>query len=160
MNRVTKSIITAAAVVGATVGGVTVAGAATDATSEAVETDATAEVNEASEGAAEGYEAETDDDMPITGDALDKATAAALAETGGGEVIETEIEDEEVPYEVEVLLEDGTVMEVELDSDFQVVSVEEDDIDDEDDDMDADKDDEMDEDDDEMDEDDEMQDDE
>ncbi len=152
MNRVTKSIITAAAVVGATVGGVTVAGAATagtDATSEAVETDATAEVNEASEGAAEGYEAETDDDMPITGDALDKATAAALAETGGGEVIETEIEDEEVPYEVEVLLEDGTVMEVELDSDFQVVSVEEDDIDDEDDDMDE-EDDDMDEDDDEM----------
>lgn len=132
MNRVTKSIITAAAVAGAALGGVTVAGAVsgTDATSEAVESDTTAEASEDAEGSAEGYEAETDDDMPITGDALDKATAAALAETGGGEVIETEMEDEEVPYEVEVLLEDGTVMEVELDADFEVVSVEEDDMDD------------------------------
>ena len=42
---------------------------------------------------------------PITGDALEQATAAALAHTGGGQVTETEVDDEESNYEVEVTLE-------------------------------------------------------
>src|SRR3970282_703194 len=42
-----------------------------------------------------------DDDQPITGTALEKATEAALAHTGGGTVTETEIGDDGAAYGVE-----------------------------------------------------------
>jgi uncharacterized membrane protein YkoI len=57
----------------------------------------------------------------ITGDALDKASAAALAETGGGTVTGTEVGDEESYYEVEVTLDDGSQVDVQLDKSFAVV---------------------------------------
>ena len=60
-------------------------------------------------------------DTPITGQALDRASAAALAHTGGGRVTETEDGDEESRYEVEVTLDDGTQVDVQLDQDFHVV---------------------------------------
>jgi hypothetical protein len=63
-------------------------------------------------------------DVPITGDALAQAEAAALAETGGGEVTETEVGDEESYYEVEVTLDDGSQVDVQLDEDFNVVGSE------------------------------------
>jgi len=63
-----------------------------------------------------------DSEAPITGEELDRATAAALEETGGGEVTETEVGDEESFYEVEVTLDDGSQVDVQLDEDFQVVS--------------------------------------
>ena len=59
--------------------------------------------------------------------ALEKASAAALAETGGGEVTDTEVGDEESYYEVEVTLDDGTQIDVQLDEEFNVVSSEADD---------------------------------
>ena len=62
-----------------------------------------------------------DDEAPITGEALEKASAAALEETGGGRVTETEVGDEESYYEVEVTLEDGSQVDVQLDKSFQVV---------------------------------------
>lgn len=68
-----------------------------------------------------------DSEEPITGDALDRATAAALAFTGGGEVTETEVGDEESLYEVEVTLADGSQVDVQLDADFEVVGSEADD---------------------------------
>ena len=60
-------------------------------------------------------------DRPIEGPALDQATDAALAETGGGTVTETEVGDEESYYEVEVTLDNGDQVDVQLDEDFQVV---------------------------------------
>ncbi len=72
-------------------------------------------------GAGVGIAASGDDDQPISGDALDRAVATALAHTGGGTVIETELGDGGAAYGVEVRLEDGTVVEVELDRDFQVI---------------------------------------
>jgi hypothetical protein len=66
-------------------------------------------------------------ERPITGDALDKASAAALAHTGGGEVTETEVGDEESKYEVEVTLDDGSQVDVQLDESFKVVGSEGDD---------------------------------
>jgi uncharacterized membrane protein YkoI len=60
-------------------------------------------------------------DVPISGTALDRASEAALAETGGGTVVDSEVEDDENGYEVEVNLDDGTQMEVQLDKDFAVV---------------------------------------
>jgi uncharacterized membrane protein YkoI len=66
-----------------------------------------------------------DDDgseKPITGDALDKASAAALDRTGGGRVTATDVGDEEGYYEVEVTREDGSQVDVHLDRDFKVLS--------------------------------------
>jgi hypothetical protein len=60
-------------------------------------------------------------DTPIEGAALERASAAALEATGGGTVTETEVGDEESLYEVEVLLPDGSSVDVQLDEAFQVV---------------------------------------
>jgi hypothetical protein len=61
-------------------------------------------------------------DVPITGGALDQASAAALAHTGGGRVTGTEVGDEESYYEVEVTLDSGTQIDVQLDRNFNFVS--------------------------------------
>ena len=61
-----------------------------------------------------------DDDKPLTGSNLEKATAAALAHTGGGTVVETEVGDDGAAYGVEVRLDDGRVVEVNLDESFDV----------------------------------------
>jgi hypothetical protein len=76
-----------------------------------------------------GIAAGADDgsDAPLGGDALDRATAAALAHTGGGEVIETETGDGGAAYGVEIREEDGTVVEISLDADFRVIGSESDD---------------------------------
>ena len=59
----------------------------------------------------------------ISGSALERASEAALQETGGGEVTETEVGDEESLYEVEVTTDEGQV-DVQLDKNFNVVSSE------------------------------------
>jgi uncharacterized membrane protein YkoI len=61
-------------------------------------------------------------DKAISGQALDRASAAALAETGGGKVTETEVGDEEGAYEVEVTRADGSQVDVHLAKDFSVLS--------------------------------------
>jgi hypothetical protein len=58
---------------------------------------------------------------PITGEALTKASQAALAFTGGGTVTGTEVGDEESYYEVEVTLGNGQQVDVQLDENFAVV---------------------------------------
>ena len=68
-----------------------------------------------------------DDDNPMTGSNFEKATAAALAHTGGGTVVETEVGDDGAAYGVEVRLDDGRVVEVNLDENFDVVGQENDD---------------------------------
>jgi hypothetical protein len=71
-------------------------------------------------------------ERPISGSALDRASAAALDHTGGGRVTETETGDEESRYEVEVTRGDGSQVDVQLDRDFRVVGSEGDDDRDED----------------------------
>jgi uncharacterized membrane protein YkoI len=63
-----------------------------------------------------------DHEQPITGTALARASAAALAEAGGGRVTETEVGDEDAYYEVEITMEDGRQVDVHLDKAFAVVS--------------------------------------
>lgn len=63
-----------------------------------------------------------DGDTPISGDALRPASDAALAYTGGGRVTGTEVDDEESKYEVEVTLDNGNQVDVQLDEQFEVVS--------------------------------------
>jgi hypothetical protein len=65
------------------------------------------------------------EDVPLSGTALTQASEAALAETGGGEVVDSEVEDEEGGYEVEVNLADGRQIEVQLDESFAVVGTSE-----------------------------------
>ena len=65
-----------------------------------------------------------DDDQAshaITGPALEQASRAALAETGGGRVTATEAGDEEGAYEVEVTMADGHQVDVHLDESFNVL---------------------------------------
>ena len=68
-----------------------------------------------------------DDEQPLTGSTLERATAAALAHTGGGTVTETEVGDDGAAYEVEVRLANGRQVEVSLDEGFEVVGREPDD---------------------------------
>jgi len=70
-------------------------------------------------------------DKPIPNSALAQAKKAALAETGGGRVTETEVDDEESKYEVEVTLDNGSQVDVQLDENFKVVGTESDGTDDE-----------------------------
>jgi uncharacterized membrane protein YkoI len=57
-----------------------------------------------------------------TGDNIDKAKSVALDHTNGGTVTETEVEDEEGYYEIEVTKDDGSQADVHLDRDFNVLS--------------------------------------
>jgi hypothetical protein len=67
-----------------------------------------------------------DDERPITGEALQRASDAALAYTGEGRVTGTEVGDEEGYYEVEVTLDNGNQVDVHLDRDFNVIGTEHD----------------------------------
>jgi uncharacterized membrane protein YkoI len=60
-------------------------------------------------------------DVAITGNALERASSAALDATGGGTVTGTETGDEESYYEVEVTKDDGSQVDVQLDRQFDVV---------------------------------------
>jgi hypothetical protein len=58
---------------------------------------------------------------PVTGNSLDRASAVALQQTGGGRVTGSEIRDEEGYYEIEVTRSDGSQVDVHLDRNFKVV---------------------------------------
>jgi uncharacterized membrane protein YkoI len=68
-----------------------------------------------------------DDEQPLTGSTLERATDAALAHTGGGTVVETETGDDGAAYNVEIQLDDGSQVEVNLDESFEVIGQEADD---------------------------------
>jgi uncharacterized membrane protein YkoI len=71
--------------------------------------------------AGSGGQEDSGPDVPITGTDLEKATAVALDHTGEGRVTETEVGDEESYYEVEITLDDGSQVDVQLDEQFAVV---------------------------------------
>jgi uncharacterized membrane protein YkoI len=64
---------------------------------------------------------EGDSEQPISGSELQQAEDAALQHTGGGTVTDTEVGDEESLYEVEVTMDDGSQVDVQLDAGFDVV---------------------------------------
>jgi hypothetical protein len=78
-------------------------------------------------GAGVSVAAGGDDDAPLRGDRYDRATVAALEETGGGTVLETEAGDDGAAYSVEIRTPDGRVVEVQLDQQFHVIGSENDD---------------------------------
>ena len=72
-------------------------------------------------GAGIAIAASSDTDEPLHGAPFEKATAAALASTHGGTVLETEVGDDGAAYSVEIRLDDGSVVEVGLDATFNVI---------------------------------------
>ncbi|MGI9616904.1 MAG: PepSY domain-containing protein [Acidimicrobiales bacterium] len=96
-------------------GAAVVIGAASVAATAVSAQDSPIDVDDEAQDAAEGP------DVPITGPDLDRASAVALDFTGEGTVTATEIEDEESYYEVEVTLDNGSEVDVQLDEDFTVV---------------------------------------
>jgi uncharacterized membrane protein YkoI len=96
-NKIKGAVIAAAAIVALALGGAAIAGAT-------------------------GGGDDDKTDKPIAGQALERAKAAALDHTGGGEVTETEAGDEEGAYEVEVTLDDGSQVDVHLDKRFNLLS--------------------------------------
>lgn len=73
---------------------------------------------------ANGAGEDSDTDVPLAGTDLDRATEAALAHAGGGTVIESEAGDDGAAYGIEIRLDDGSVVEVNLDSSFAVIGSE------------------------------------
>lgn len=114
MNRSTRTLLAAAAAVGVGLGSFGIAAAVTTSPAQSqVDDDGPNEAN--------------DSDTPLTGSDLDRAVAAALEHTGGGEVTETEVGDDGAAYGVEIRLPDGGQVEVNLDADFTVIGSEADD---------------------------------
>ena len=78
-------------------------------------------------GGAGVVRAASGDDVPLEGKDFDRATASALQHVGGGTVVETEVGDDGAAYEVEVRLDDGSQVAVELDESFRVIGSDPDD---------------------------------
>ncbi len=74
-------------------------------------------------GMASGVGGDNGSDVPITGEALTKASALALQQTGGGRVTATELGSDESYYQVEVTRADGKQVDVQLDKDFNVLTL-------------------------------------
>jgi uncharacterized membrane protein YkoI len=67
------------------------------------------------------------DDQPLKGSTHTRATKAALEHVGEGTVTDTEIGDDGAAYGVEIRLNDGSQVEVQLDGDFTATGTEPDD---------------------------------
>jgi uncharacterized membrane protein YkoI len=65
---------------------------------------------------------EDSSEQQATGAGIEKAKSIALDYTNGGQVTGTEVGDEEGYYEVEIIREDGSQVDVHLDRDFNVLS--------------------------------------
>jgi uncharacterized membrane protein YkoI len=107
-NKIKGVAAALAAVAALGVGGAAIASAAGGG-------DASSAASEKAEDASEGP------DQAIGGSALEQASAAALDHTGGGQVTDTEVGDEESYYEVEVARDDGSQVDVQLDRGFNIV---------------------------------------
>ncbi len=118
-NKIKGVAAAMAAVAALAIGGAAIAGAAGSSNTPSQQPPANAATQ--SGATAENQEANEGPDQPIGGTALDQASAAALQHTGGGQVTDTEVGDEESYYEVEVSRDDGTQVDVQLDRSFNVV---------------------------------------
>ena len=109
MSKLTRMILIAAGAAGLAVGAFGVASAAVSATDQ--------------------HDDSSDSDVggTLTEAEAQEAEAAALDHLGEGSVVETEVGDDGAAFEVEVRLDDGRQVEVNLDADFNVTGTEDDD---------------------------------
>jgi hypothetical protein len=101
-SRLKKWILAGAAVAALGVGGTAIAGGAGS-----------------DDGVGKGDDGEG---TAITGSALDRASRIAIDQVGGGKVTGSELQDEEGYYEIEVTKDDGSQVDVHLDSHFNVLN--------------------------------------
>ena len=111
MSRRSRALLTGLALTAGGIGVVATAALSTMALADGASESQVDDSEDANEGP----------DIPITGPDLERASAAALEFTGEGRVTATEIGDEESYYEVEVRLDDGREVDVQLDEAFNVV---------------------------------------
>lgn len=69
-----------------------------------------------------GSNDESGDGGALSGSTRDRAVAAALDATGGGQVSEAEFADDGGTYSVEVVVDGGRHVEVKLDDNFKVIN--------------------------------------
>ena len=67
---------------------------------------------------------EIEKEIPITGTALERASATALEYIGEGRVTDSEMGDEDGYYEIEITLDNNNQVDVHLDKNFNVISTE------------------------------------
>ena len=65
---------------------------------------------------------DSSEQQQATGPGIEKAKSVALDHTNGGQVSGTEVGDEEGYYEVEIIRDDGSQVDVHLDRDLNVLS--------------------------------------
>ena len=109
-----------AAIAALAIGGAALAGATNNSDNSSSQPAAPQSSQQAEDESSNGAN-EAPDQAISSGSALDRAGAAALEHTGGGQVTDTEVGDEESYYEVEVTRDDGSEVDVQLDRSFQVV---------------------------------------
>ena len=123
LSKVKKVGLGVAALSGAAVGGAAVAGAATSH-SGTTSTPAAAAAHPPPglrNMPAPGTAAHEDAEKPVTGEAADKAKAAAIKAAGGGTAGDVTTDYFGDGYEVTVTKSDGSSVELHLDSSFQVM---------------------------------------
>ena len=123
LSKVKKVGLGVAALSGAAVGGAAVAGAATSH-SGTTSTPAAAAAHPPPglrNMPAPGTAAHEDAEKPVTGEAADKAKAAAIKAAGGGTAGDVTTDYFGDGYEVTVTKSDGSSVEIHLDSSFQVM---------------------------------------
>ncbi len=123
LGKVKRVGLGVAALAGAAVGGAAVAGAATSHSGTA--TTPTARVGHPPQAPrnmpAHGTAAHEDAEKPVTGDAADRAKAAAVEAAGSGTAGEVTTDYFGDGYEVTVTKSDGSEVEIHLDSSFGVM---------------------------------------
>jgi uncharacterized membrane protein YkoI len=122
-KKIKRGLAAVAALAALALGGAAIAGAAggSQQASAGGSQQASEPTPEQSAEPAASQEANEGPDRSIGGSALDQASASALKYTGGGQVTDTEVGDEESYYEVEVTRDDGSQVDVQLDRNFAVV---------------------------------------
>jgi peptidase YpeB-like protein len=128
-GRMTRLVATAAVAVGLGVGSYGVANAASSSSSSTTTTttstpSSTAPSTPSAPSASQPWGGQRSDETPLTGDALAKVKAIALAKVPGGTVIRVETDaDGNATYEAHMTKSDGTPVTVYVDSNFNFVSV-------------------------------------
>jgi uncharacterized membrane protein YkoI len=127
-DKLKRALAAAAALAVLAGGGAAIALASGSGGAASTAPGASAEPAESDEGAVDDEASGRDDGegTPVTGGALDRASAVALERVGGGQVTGTEVGDEEGAYEIEVTRDDGSQVDVHLDADFNVLDAEDD----------------------------------
>jgi hypothetical protein len=125
-GRTTRLVATAAIAAGLGVGSYGVANAASGSGNSTTTTTATPSTAAPSApSASQPWGGQRSDETPLTGDALAKVKAIALAKVPGGTVVRVETDaDGNATYEAHMTKSDGTPVTVYVDSNFNFVSLE------------------------------------